>query len=78
MHYCFGCLISNLNPVLLHCIYCIYLFLTFCSAVPPGEPVIMDEHGQRLREIIGPYDEGAFLTLACEVDGGKKSKKLLN
>lgn len=39
--------------------------------MPPGEPVIMDEHGQRLREIIGPYDEGAFLTLACEVDGGK-------
>lgn len=39
--------------------------------MPPGEPVIMDEHGQRLREIIGPFDEGAFLTLACEVDGGK-------
>lgn len=45
----------------------IYIFLS----VPPGEPVIMDEHGQRLREIIGPFDEGAFLTLACEVDGGK-------
>ncbi|GBM06330.1 hypothetical protein AVEN_121374-1 [Araneus ventricosus] len=38
--------------------------------VPPGDPFIMDEHGQRLRDIIGPYDEGAFLTLACEVDGG--------
>ncbi|GFV95972.1 hypothetical protein TNCV_2096411 [Trichonephila clavipes] len=29
----------------------------------------MDEHGQRLRDVIGPYEEGAYLTLSCEVDG---------
>ncbi|GIY62524.1 ig-like domain-containing protein [Caerostris darwini] len=44
--------------------------------VPPGDPYIMDEHGQRLRDIIGPYDEGAFLTLACEVDGGDPSPEV--
>ncbi|XP_054716503.1 nephrin-like [Uloborus diversus] len=44
--------------------------------VPPGEPMIVDEHGQRLRDIIGPYDEGAFLTLGCEVDGGDPSPEV--
>ena len=40
-------------------------------SVPPTEPVIMDENGKKLRDIIGPYDEGAFLTLACEVERGE-------
>ncbi|KAG8183708.1 hypothetical protein JTE90_002777 [Oedothorax gibbosus] len=38
--------------------------------VPPDEPIIMDEYGQRLRDIIGPYDEGSELKLICDVDGG--------
>ncbi|GFS72329.1 nephrin [Nephila pilipes] len=38
--------------------------------VPPHEPIIMDEYGQRLRGIIGPYDEGSTLTFICDVDGG--------
>lgn len=45
------------------------IFLFFI--VPPGDPFIVDDNGQRLRDIIGPFDEGAFLTLGCEVDGGK-------
>lgn len=45
--------------------YCVFIF-----SVPPGEPIIMDEHGQRLRGVIGPYDESSTLTLICEVDGG--------
>ncbi|XP_054707815.1 neural cell adhesion molecule 1-B-like [Uloborus diversus] len=41
--------------------------------VPPREPIIMDEHGQRLKGVIGPYDEGSILTLICDVDGGYPS-----
>ncbi|GFW37237.1 uncharacterized protein TNCV_5021351 [Trichonephila clavipes] len=38
--------------------------------VPPHEPIIMDEYGQRLRGVIGKYDEGSTLTFICDVDGG--------
>ncbi|CAL1275094.1 unnamed protein product [Larinioides sclopetarius] len=38
--------------------------------VPPHEPIIMDEYGQRLKGIIGPFDEGSTLTFICDVDGG--------
>ncbi|GBN10353.1 hypothetical protein AVEN_216746-1 [Araneus ventricosus] len=38
--------------------------------VPPHEPIIMDEYGQRLRGVIGPFDEGSTLTFICDVDGG--------
>ncbi|GFR12185.1 nephrin, partial [Trichonephila clavata] len=41
--------------------------------VPPGEPIIMDEHGQHLHDVIGPYDEGSTLQFICEVDGGDPS-----
>ncbi|KAG8182360.1 hypothetical protein JTE90_010125 [Oedothorax gibbosus] len=44
--------------------------------VPPGDPFIVDDNGQRLRDIIGPFDEGAFLTLGCEVDGGDPSPEV--
>lgn len=39
--------------------------------VPPGETIIKDEHGQRLQDVIGPFDEGTHLTLVCEVEGGR-------
>ncbi|XP_055931322.1 protein turtle homolog B-like [Argiope bruennichi] len=38
--------------------------------VPPHDPIIMDEYGQRLKGVIGPFDEGSTLTLICDVDGG--------
>lgn len=31
----------------------------------------MDEYGQRLRDTVGPYNEGAHLTLVCEAEGGE-------
>ena len=31
----------------------------------------MDEYGQHLRGVIGPYNEGFPLSLACEGEGGK-------
>ncbi|GIY07108.1 hypothetical protein CDAR_101081 [Caerostris darwini] len=37
--------------------------------VPVREVIIMDEHGQRLRDIIGPYDEGSYVSLICEAEG---------
>ncbi|GIY53779.1 uncharacterized protein CDAR_220251 [Caerostris darwini] len=40
---------------------------------PPYEPIIMDEYGQRLRGVIGPFDEGSTLTFICDVDGGNPS-----
>ncbi|XP_054714539.1 nephrin-like [Uloborus diversus] len=38
--------------------------------VPVREVIIMDEHGQRLRDIVGPYDEGSHVSLICEAEGG--------
>ncbi|GIY06240.1 hypothetical protein CDAR_532451 [Caerostris darwini] len=29
----------------------------------------MDEHGQHLHDVVGPYDEGSTITFICEVDG---------
>lgn len=31
----------------------------------------MDEYGQHLQGVIGPYNEGFPLSLACEGEGGK-------
>ncbi|XP_054168954.1 uncharacterized protein LOC128966165 [Oppia nitens] len=39
--------------------------------VPPKEVIIMDEYGQRLRDPVGPFNEGAHLTIICEAEGGK-------
>ncbi len=38
--------------------------------MPPKEVIIMDEYGQRLRDPVGPYNEGAHLTVICEAEGG--------
>ncbi|KAF8763288.1 Kin of IRRE-like protein 3 like protein [Argiope bruennichi] len=38
--------------------------------VPPQAVVIMDDRGQRLKRLAGPYDEGAYLSLLCEAEGG--------
>ncbi|XP_054717287.1 synaptogenesis protein syg-2-like [Uloborus diversus] len=41
--------------------------------VPPREAIIMDEFGQRLHGIIGPYNEGHPVSLICEGEGGDPS-----
>lgn len=38
----------------------------------------MDEYGQRLKDTVGPYNEGAHLTLVCEAEGGKQRTFILN
>ncbi|XP_042912994.1 protein turtle homolog B isoform X2 [Parasteatoda tepidariorum] len=45
-------------------------FVRLHVIVPVREVIIMDEHGQRLRDVIGPYDEGSYVSLICEAEGG--------
>ena len=45
--------------------------LTFLNLVPPKEVIVMDEYGQRLRDPVGPFNEGAHLTVICESEGGQ-------
>ncbi len=40
-------------------------------SVPPGRPLIHNERGILVEEILGPYNEGAELMLTCSVSGGK-------
>ncbi|XP_023241347.1 hemicentin-2-like [Centruroides sculpturatus] len=44
--------------------------------VPPREAIIMDEFGQHLHGIIGPYNEGYPLSLICEGEGGDPPPKV--
>ncbi len=40
-------------------------------AVAPGEPLILDEEGEPVKEnMVGPYREGATIALDCIVHGG--------
>ncbi|KAG8191269.1 hypothetical protein JTE90_003280 [Oedothorax gibbosus] len=41
--------------------------------IPPSSVVVMDDRGQRLKGLAGPYDEGAYLSLLCESEGGNPS-----
>jgi len=33
--------------------------------------IITDTQGQRLKDVVGPFDEGIDLLLICEAEGGK-------
>ncbi|KAF8795200.1 Hemicentin-2 like protein [Argiope bruennichi] len=53
---------------------CVYFYYRIAVAkIPPKEAIIMDEYGQHLRGVIGPYNEGFPLGLACEGEGGDPS-----
>ena len=47
------------------------IFYEFISIVPPFSIQITDDDGHKLKGVIGPYDEGAYLSLLCEAEGGK-------
>lgn len=53
------------------CKWILFYISIYVIVVPPSDPFIMDEHGQRVNGIIGPYDEGSRVTLFCDADGGK-------
>ena len=40
-------------------------------AVPPGRPLMHNERGILVEDVLGPYNEGAELMLTCSVSGGK-------
>ncbi|XP_053201248.1 synaptogenesis protein syg-2-like [Panonychus citri] len=44
--------------------------------IGPRDVVIMDEFGQRLRDLVGPFNEGAHMTLICEAEGGSPHPQL--
>ncbi|KAL1114813.1 hypothetical protein AAG570_007637 [Ranatra chinensis] len=37
--------------------------------VPPSKPIILDDRGNELRSIAGPYEEGSQMKLTCIVTG---------
>ena len=41
--------------------------------VPPKQMKIVDERGQEIDDVIGPYDEDSTLQLVCLVIGGESS-----
>ena len=47
--------------------------MSYYLLVPPKEVIIMDEFGQRLRDPVGPFNEGAHLTVICEAEGGQSN-----
>ena len=42
----------------------------FCIAVPPSKPVIFDESGREVKDLVGPYLEGETIVLKCITSGG--------
>lgn len=38
--------------------------------MPPQKPKILNERGEMIQAIAGPYDEGSDMVLLCEVRGG--------
>ncbi|KAK2724019.1 hypothetical protein QYM36_002384, partial [Artemia franciscana] len=45
--------------------------------VPPSPPKILDENGNLIRSVAGPYLEGESLKLTCESKGGEPLPKLI-
>lgn len=54
---------------------CIYLFW-IDDTVPPQKPKILNERGEVIHAIAGPYDEGSDMILLCEVRGGTPPPKI--
>ena len=40
-------------------------------SVPPGRPLLHNERGILVEDVLGPYNEGAELMLTCSVSGGE-------
>lgn len=44
--------------------------------VPPQKPKILNERGEIIQALAGPYDEGSDMVLLCEVRGGLPPPKI--
>jgi len=51
-------------------------FLLSCISVPPKSILIINSIGQKLKGLIGPYDEGSRLDLFCHSEGGRFDSNL--
>ncbi len=50
--------------------------LPLLIAVPPNPVVVFDESGKQRKTFVGPYQEGASLTLICDAFRGEKGAKV--
>lgn len=50
--------------------------MSFVVSVPPQKPKILNERGEMIQSLAGPYDEGTDIVLLCEVRGGSPPPKL--
>ena len=48
-----------------------FLLLFSMDSVPPKQMKILDEKGNEVDDVIGPFDEDSTLTLVCLVVGGR-------
>lgn len=59
-----------------------FVFVFFIShfsmrhLVPPQKPKILNERGEMIQALAGPYDEGSDMVLLCEVRGGSPIPKI--
>lgn len=44
--------------------------------MPPQKPKILNERGEMIQALAGPYDEGSDMVLLCEVRGGSPPPKI--
>lgn len=44
--------------------------------MPPQKPKILNERGEMIQSLAGPYDEGSDMVLLCEVRGGSPIPKI--
>lgn len=48
----------------------------YIFSVPPQKPKILNERGEMIQTLAGPYDEGSDMVLLCEVRGGSPPPKI--
>ncbi|XP_076366981.1 neural cell adhesion molecule 2-like [Tachypleus tridentatus] len=53
-----------------------YSEISLSIIIPPKEPVITNENGEIVKNVVGPYKEGDRLMLLCESEGGQPLPKL--
>ena len=39
--------------------------------MPPGKPVLVNEDGNQVKQLFGPFFEGETVSISCEVSGGE-------
>lgn len=53
-----------------------YPIFFYFALVPPQKPRILNDRGDPIQALAGPYDEGSDMVLLCEVRGGLPPPKV--